>query len=622
MISKSSLLPPHVDCLVPAQCQCTRTLKPSCTIAGVQAYALPAELIDTLLYFQQANISFQGAQIVDIYAGSLDNIVAFNSCTHLNLTNFVSSRCQAQSQILSVTNSSSLYVLNSSFRNASARGLLITNNNSELDGNVYANLGYLDSPQAGGALYVDNSGGSWLSVTVTQSNFSGNFASNQHGGAIYMTGYTCYFEHNRFINNTNGVNGGAVLIELVDDVDATCTFSSSFFANNTAGFNGVVYGDPTAGSMYFYNCIFVGNLGYQGGAVSLWAVTNAVFDNCTFENNSVRYNNGHPGNGAAIYVDGYAKRSTALYISNSTFHKNNGSSSPGSGAVIATQCNCIGIIDSKFENNLGIALIISSTQGNCEGDSGWPYPPLFNLSTIPGNEDSYLNQYMQDTILGWSTSVDIRSTTMKGNSDSTFLQTTETEAMATALRGGAGLSIQSTQRIMLVDMHFGGNKAWQGGALLLDSCLAAVIWSSTFTHNLATQGGGAIASVNNLHLGGLFIGNTSAVGNSALTGGAAYGADQAVIIIGNGTVFDGNEAAANGGAVACMECASLTFQDQVDMQMNHADAAGGALYADSSSAIQSTATRYYGNWYVDMLPVDLLTCYRTLFLSRIPAVSS
>ncbi len=87
-------------------------LTPSCTAAGVQAYAIPAGLKDTLLYFQQANNSFQGAQVLDIYAGSLDDIAAFDSCTHLNITNFMSSGSQAQSQILNVTNSSNLYVLN------------------------------------------------------------------------------------------------------------------------------------------------------------------------------------------------------------------------------------------------------------------------------------------------------------------------------------------------------------------------------------------------------------------------------------------------------------------------------------------------------------------------------
>ena len=287
---------------------------------------------------------------------------------------------------------------------------------------------------------------------------------------------------------------------------------------------------------------------------------------------------------------------------NSTFYANNGSSSPGSGAVSASQCKCIGIIDSNFQNNLGIALSIKFTQGECETSDIYAYPPLFKLSTIAGNGDSYLHQYVHDTIWGGSTSVDIRTTTFKGNADSTFLQGVDTEAVATGLKGGAGLNLLSTQRIMLFDLHFDDNQAWQGGVLLLDLCYAAVIWSSTFTNNVATQGGGAIASVNNLHVGGLFIGNTSATGNTALTGGALYGADQASITIGNDTVFNGNWASANGGAVACVDCASLTAQDQVAMQINHADAAGGALYADSSTAIQLTNTTYFGNWYDHFLP--------------------
>jgi len=570
----------------------------ACTAAGVQAYALPAGLNESLLYFQQANLSFQGAQVLDIHVGSFENIIAFNSCTHLNLTNFMANGCQAQNQILSVSNSSNLYVLNSSFRNAAAIGLSVKNSSAELDGNVYENLG--NSGVGGGALYVSNSGGNQYWLSVKRSNFSGNFAGKD-GGAVQMTGSSCLFEDCRFIENTNWANGGAVLIELGYDQPTNGTFNNCFFANNKAGFNGVVYAYPTTGTVYFNYCTFVGNVGYQGGAVSLWSVGMGVIENCFFEGNSAIYNNGNSGDGSALYVDGYAGRDTALYILNSTFSANNGSSSPGSGAVLARRCNCLGIMNSTFEKTLGIALIVESTQGDCEHGVR-PYPPLFNLSTIVGNGDSYLNQYMSETILGASTSVDIRNTTFMGNVDSTILLGTETEAVATALKGGAGLSIQSTQRIMLVDLHFDNNSAWQGGALLLDSCLATVIWSSTFTNNVATQGGGAIASVNNLHLGGLFVGNTSATTNTALTGGALYGTDQASITIGNGTVFGGNAAFTDGGAVVCMECASLTFQDQVAMNANNALAAGGALYVDSSSAIQSINTTYYGNWYDHVLP--------------------
>ena len=266
---------------------------------------------DSLLYFQQANLSFQGAQVLDIHAGSFENIIAFNSCTHLNLTNFTSDGCQAQHQILSVSNSSNLYVLNSSFRNAPAIGLSVQDSNSELDGNVYENLG--NSGVSGGALWVNNSGGSW--VSVKRYNFSGNFAGGE-GGAVYMTGWTCYFEGNRFVNNSNGVNitGGAVLIDLADDQSANGTFYNCFFAGNTAGYNGTVYASPTAGNFYFMNCTFVGNVGYQGGAVSLWDVALAVIDSCRFENNSAIYNTHNPGDGSALYVDGYTAGDTSLYI--------------------------------------------------------------------------------------------------------------------------------------------------------------------------------------------------------------------------------------------------------------------------------------------------------------------
>ncbi len=117
--------------------------------------------------------------------------------------------------MLNITNSSNPYVLNSSFCSASAIGLSIQDSNSELDGNVFENLG--NSGAGGGALRVNNSIGSW--VSVKRSNFSHNFVGGE-GGALHMTGWSCYFENNRFINNTSGNtntyvgNGGAVLMNL------------------------------------------------------------------------------------------------------------------------------------------------------------------------------------------------------------------------------------------------------------------------------------------------------------------------------------------------------------------------------------------------------------------------
>ncbi len=102
-------------------------------------------------------------------------------------------------------------------------------------------------------------------------------------GAIYMTGLTCYFEDNRFINNKDGVTGGTIFIAQVNNQDATHAFDT------TAGFNGVEYAKPTAG-IYFINCKFVSSkLGYQGSAVSLWNAAMGVIDGWRFEGWSVSY---------------------------------------------------------------------------------------------------------------------------------------------------------------------------------------------------------------------------------------------------------------------------------------------------------------------------------------------
>ena len=571
---------------------CANSLTTSPMTAGVEAQPLPVDHNDTLVYFGQTNITLVGAQVVDINADSFNDIVLFESCSFVNITNFTSYGCQVENQILEAQNTSNLYIQGSSFRDTPARGLSITDSVSELDSNIFEHLGCPTSGAGGGGLWVSNSNGAW--VSITRSNFSNNSANNQYGGAIYVQGSDCYFEDNRFVNNTSGVNGGAVLVALVNQDDASCNSQSCLFVNNTAGFNGVVYAYPTAGSISLSNCIFSGNLGYQGGAVSLWQVGIGLVDSCKFEQNAVRYNGGNPGDGSALYVDGYSSLTTSLYILNSSFSRNDGSSSPASAVVHAIRCQCIGILNSTLEDSLGIAITIDETSGNCANNQ-LLFPPLFNLSTVAGDRDNYLDQYSAHNILGSSLSVDIRNTSFSGNVDSTFLQPIDTKAVAVTLRGGAAVSILSTQRILLLDLKFDRNKARQGGAVLLDSCLAAILWFNTFTNNLATQGGGAIASVHNEHSGGLFIGNTSYMGNSALTGGALYGTDEATITISNSTTFDSNGASFSGGAITCVSCELLTLQAQVSMTLNRAGAYGGALYAESSTAIQSIDVHYSDN---------------------------
>lgn len=414
-------------------------------------------------------------------------ILEFDSCPELNFNNFSSSGCQADIQIVHVENST-VKVSVSSFRNAQARGLGVIDSDTTIYDTVFENLICPRADQPGGALYVDISGGGNL-LDVRSSNFINNTSAGDDslGGAVYTKGTTCHFEDVRFVNNTCDLNGGAILLDTGQTYNAA-TFDSCFFANNTAAFNGAVYAYPGVDKVKLTNCTLTGNLAYQGGALSFWAVSNVLVDSCKFVQNYVRADppGGNPGSGAALFVDGYVEQATTLYILNSSFSHSGGSDSPGFAAVYVTRCSCIGIIDSKFEDNAGIGLFIDQTQGDCETDS-LPHQPLFNLSAIDGNEDGFLDKYIQHSGLGKSTSVDIRRTNFSRNVDSTLLPPV-IQRVANSYRGGAALNIRDTQNIMLVGLQFEGNRALQGGAILLDSCTAAVVWSSNGLSNQTCLG--------------------------------------------------------------------------------------------------------------------------------------
>ena len=513
----------------------------------------------------------------------------------MTFTDFRSARCTAVKQLLNVTLSQGdgiipgLVVEDSSFTDG-IRGLSITYSYANVSTTDFSNLnggGY-----EGGAMYVDNTNGNWLGLHAC--NFSSNSAPNNHAGAVRLKCTACDITDSHFINNTNGVNGAAILLDG-DNSDAW--FVNCLFANNTAGFNAAFYAQPANNAtLMFKNTTFFGNVGYQGGAISAWESSYLAVDGCHFEANSAIYHLDTPGDGAAMYVTGYQMRATYLFIVNTNFVGNNASASPGASIVNAMECQCVGLMNNTFQDNLGVALAIDDTQGECT-NLNQPYAPLFNISTVTDNGEAFLDKFTDESpILGWTLSIDIRNTTFTRNVDSSFLQPLDTKDMATYLRGGAGLSMKSTRSAILIDLHFEGNMAYQGGAVLLDTCLGTIIWRGQFHNNTATQGGGAIASVNNLHFGGLAIGETTITGNTAQDGGGIYGTDSAQFTITNSTRVEGNNAVANGGGAACVNCLFMTMQLGVSLEGNQAGMSGGGCYTESSRALTLNGTQYTGNW--------------------------
>ena len=224
--------------------------------AGVQPQELQAGQQGALLFFENASITFEAAQISNIDIGSLSDILGFKHCPFLNFSNLNISRAHAAGQVLHVTDSAgSGSKAGSSFSNG-ARGLSILNSTASISNTLFDSLA--PATTSGGAVSVDNSDGSWLEIQSC--NFTNNVATDD-GGALAMTCSQCSISDTTFTSNTNAgtaSNGGAVSVNILS---GTVEFSNCLLANKTAGLNGAVYSlHSSEGTLKFGSCAFWGNV--------------------------------------------------------------------------------------------------------------------------------------------------------------------------------------------------------------------------------------------------------------------------------------------------------------------------------------------------------------------------
>lgn len=579
---------------------------------GVNAVPVPDFTDSTLLYFKQSNVTIQEAHLKDIDAGNLSYILSFDTCSGLAIISLTSTRCSAQDSIVLVFNSSSgddqgqVNLQRLQFYDTWSTAVVVIDSNTMVSDSLFDSA-FFDSNDTysnGSGLIVNNSDGSQLALW--SSTFSNNYAGNGSGAALQVVGGSFTVQNTTFVNNTNHQSGGAVVVGN-SVIDLQGKFVDCLFVNNTAGALGdgdggglellLSYGYTT--NIQFKDCTFIGNYAKHGGAISAWGIDFLAIIGCTFKWNSV----GGVGEGGAMYVYGYDTRKTVLYILASQFVQNLGTHAPATAGVHAISCRCVGLMNNSFVDNQGIGVAIDDSQGGCEVDSDGEtlaYPPLFNRSTIANNGTEFLDNFFRPTIIE-SASVDIRNCSFVRNIDSTFLGPVDNKDVATQLRGGAGVSLMKNSRGFLVDLHFEDNRALQGGAVLLDTSADFIIWN-TFSGNLATHGGGAIAAINNdVHqgdtgdIGTLLLGASTIHNNTAQTGGGIYGTDDANIVITNTTTFAGNTAA-TGGAVSCVNCHNLTLLLDVEMTANHAVQSGGACYFEGGQSFSSDSVHYTNNW--------------------------
>ncbi|KAL0042507.1 hypothetical protein WJX79_001789 [Trebouxia sp. C0005] len=400
----------------------------------------------------------------------------------------------------------------------------------------------------------------------------------------------------------------------------TATIDGCSFANCSAS-QGVLYmlGDNTmpAQQMNLYHSKFVGNQGFYGGAVTLFAVSVVQVFDCLFQDNYAMWGL------SAFYVYGWVQQVTYFTMHNSVFVGNNGTRSaladPGQtgitdtaecGGLYLSSCKCVGIANSTFDSNTGIGLCVHGQLGSSP-DCSNSDAVFFNQSTVAGPSDEAFLDHFLGRYDDLEITVDIRDSDFSDNTDAFLTRTTaepDDVQPIDYLSGGAGLDIRETD--MRSNTAEGG-----GGAVYCDGCILLTVNAVMLTGNSAGANGGAlVVSGNGWTLSNIshstFASNTAAQTESApSTEGAPDGG--AVSIFGGASLlsqnmFWNNSAAGHGGAVAYEDDCFTVYDtsEALSFLWSQLAPAMAALAGNCSFFISST-NHFSGN-HADMADLVLI----------------
>ena len=548
-----------------------------------------------LIAFQQAaNLTLQDSSLLDISIAGLRSLVTFSNSTNITISNLTSSGCTADHILSSCSTdiqaNSHFQVQSSAFSNSSSGALHVVWQHLTIKNTTFDNL---EASSADSMLHHNNTDGSCLAMDKCT-------FSNVHSLGNNLSVVVSIARPNMLMTDTHFTNCTASF--AVVNICRLPLFNGSYLANETATIGGCSFANCSAsqGALYMlgenstptqqlnlYHSKFVGNHGFYGGAVTLFAVSVVQVFDCLFQDNYAVWGL------SAFYVYGWVQQVTYFTMRDSVFVGNNGTRSaladPGQtgitdtaecGGLYLSSCKCVGIANSSFDSNAGIGLCVHGQLGSSP-DCSNSDAVFFNQNTVAGpSDEAFLDHFLgryDDLVI----TVDIRDSDFSDNTDA-FLTRTSAEPDDVQpidyLTGGAGLDIQEVLFAVLSSNTFRGNQGRQGSAVHLDTCFASYIWNSTFDNNTATGQGGALAVVNT-HTKGLLIANSTLSNNQALFGGALYADVGADLTLSNSLVI-GNHAVTDGGAVFCDNCQQLRLEVRTDMRSNTAEGAGGAVYCD------------------------------------------
>ena len=412
--------------------------------------------------------------------------------------------------------------------------------------------------------------------------FSDN-AAGGNGGAIYAfngSDVSWLAQTIAFVNNSAGKNGGAVF--LSSRSLAACTGNSTFMLNKaTSGSGGVLAIVSWSVASWRGESLFCNNTSsLSGGAVAVFSHSHVSWrGDAAFSSNHVGYF------GGALHIAFYF---SASWIASSAFAGNNAGSAGGAldvstnstvawnegsffhGNKAGYSCGAISIrhnsyaiwkSDTTLRENVaakwagGAVCVIDTSSASWAGDANFSANKA-KYSPAPANSDIThftTNHESLDNGVGGAVFVQDNSD-ISYSSEAVFIGNTAFTAGALYAGSNSTASFYGT-------VIFDGNTANGGSAGALGVESATIFWGgerTIFSGNSADENGGAVASVTN-HVDPR--------------------TEISTLVIAGPTTFLDNTSGTNGGAVSVINGPSIAFETaDVTFENNSAGGNGGAIY--------------------------------------------
>ena len=479
--------------------------------------------------------------------------ITFNNCTVLGNTGYVSIIQVTIQGFLRLTNSEisynrifkdsifSNYILNIKECFVAAVSCIFAHNE-------------LSSTNGWAMMSISSTSGIFLErCTFTHNQGSTVHATASAGDKLNVT--NCHFAENNSTETTFLAFGG----HPIGDHHSSSIIYSFFnctFVRNYAYDGGAVNAAGTI--IYFKKCVFRENKAFSSGAVTIQPSI-AYFENCEFLANKAIFQVG------AIYGQGYS----SVTIMNSLFQNNRGITSAGAVKIYGPSQLRVWksiFINNTSENRAGAILLEHNVVSDISGsafinNSAVHYGCIETNSniTLRISATHFMNNTAKDAVVFSQDNVMIHILFSKFERN----------------KGGNCIEVHHDSSLIVVSSEFSENTISQGSVIFVDLNSNIAATNSTFFNHSTELHGAVIYGSQNCNIN---LTKSKLFYNQAKFGGAIYVANCTLEII--DTIFDSNKA--TDGGVLHVRFSNVFLQNSSCFR-NFAKSYGGCLYAATSN---------------------------------------